>query len=326
MTTEREAAPHIATVERLARGEEPAAGTALAGHIPGRERSELAIRTLVYLLMAVIALVYFTPFLWSFSTSLKTLPESVAGFDLIPNTPSFRAYDEALTAFNFKRYMMNSAIVATAVTLCNLVLASVGGYAFARLRFPGREVLFLIVLATLMIPDQLRLVPIFTLLADFPHTAWNPDFPAVHWNLIGTYQGYILVGGGGIVSATNLFLMRQYFLTIPKDYEEAAKLDAAGYFKTYWRVMLPLAGPALAAVTILTFQGTWNDFFWQLLILQDPDKFTIPVGISSFVGQYKTNWPPLMAASILAIVPIFAIYVFFQRYFIAGVTAAGVKG
>jgi multiple sugar transport system permease protein len=322
---EREEAPHIAPVERLARGEEPAGGT-VAGHIPGRERSEVAIRVLVYLLMAVIALVYFTPFLWSFSTSLKTLPESVAGFDLLPNEPSFTAYDEALTAFNFKRYMLNSAIVATAVTLCNLLLASVGGYAFARLRFPGREVLFLIVLATLMIPDQLRLVPIFTLLADFPHTAWNPDFPSVHWNLIGTYQGYILVGGGGIVSATNLFLMRQYFLTIPKDYEEAAKLDSAGYFKTYWKVMLPLAGPALAAVTILTFQGTWNDFFWQLLILQDPDKFTIPVGISSFVGQYKTNWPPLMAASILAIVPIFAIYVFFQRYFIAGVTAAGVKG
>jgi multiple sugar transport system permease protein len=322
---EREAAPHIATVERLARGEDPAAGV-VAGHIPGRERSEVAIRTLVYVLMAVIALVYFTPFVWSFSTSLKTLPESVAGFDLFPNEPSLKAYDEALTAFNFKRYMLNSAIVATAVTLCNLLLASVGGYAFARLRFPGREVLFLIVLATLMIPDQLRLVPIFTLLADFPHTAWNPDFPSVHWNLIGTYQGYILVGGGGIVSATNLFLMRQYFLTIPKDYEEAAKLDAAGYFKTYWKVMLPLAGPALAAVTILTFQGTWNDFFWQLLILQDPDKFTIPVGISSFVGQYKTNWPPLMAASILAILPIFAIYIFFQRYFIAGVTAAGVKG
>jgi multiple sugar transport system permease protein len=324
MATDREAAPHLAAVERLARGEEPAAGT--TARIPGHERSEVAIRLLVYLLMLVIALVYFTPFLWSLSTSLKSLPESVKGFDLVPDHPSLTAYDEALTAFNFKRYMLNSAIVSTAVTLFNLVFASIGGYAFARLRFPGREVMFLLVLATLMIPDQLRLVPIFTLLADFPHTAWNPDFPNVHWNLIGTYQGYILVGGGGIVSATNLFLMRQYFLTIPKDFEEAAKLDAAGYFKTYWKVMLPLAGPALAAVLILTFQGTWNDFFWQLLLLQDPNKFTIPVGISSFVGQYKTNWPPLMAASILAILPIAAIYVFFQRYFIAGVTAAGVKG
>ena len=326
MATEPEAAPHVAPVERLARGEEPAAGSR-AGRIPGRERSEVALRILVYALMLAIALLYFVPFIWSFSTSLKTLPESVReGFDVIPDQPSFRAYDEALTAFNFRKYMMNSFIVATAVTLFNLVLASIGGYAFARLRFPGREALFLLVLATLMIPDQLRLVPIFTLLADFPHTAWNPNWPPVHWNLIGTYQGYILVGGGGIVSATNLFLMRQYFLTIPRDFEEAAKLDNAGYFKTFWKVMLPLAGPALAAVTILTFQGTWNDFFWQLLILQDENKFTIPVGISSFVGQYGTNWPPLMAASILAILPIAAIYVFFQRYFIAGVTTAGVKG
>jgi multiple sugar transport system permease protein len=326
MATTPEEAPHVAAVERLARGEEPAIGTKETAHIPGRERSEVVLRVLVYVLMILIAIVYFMPFFWSFSTSLKSLPESVKGFDLIPNNPSFKAYDEALTAFNFKKYMLNSFIVATAVTLCNLVLASIGGYAFARLRFPGRELLFLIVLATLMIPDQLRLVPIFTLLADFPHTVWNPNWPPFHWNLIGTYQGYILVGGGGIVSATNLFLMRQFFLTIPKDFEEAAKLDSAGYFKTYWKVMLPLAGPALAAVTILTFQGTWNDFFWQLLLLQDENKFTIPVGISSFVGQYKTNWPPLMAASILAIVPIFVIYVFFQRYFVAGVAAAGVKG
>jgi ABC-type glycerol-3-phosphate transport system permease component len=204
LATEPEAAPHVAPVERLAHGEEPAIGTRSTTHIPGRERSELAIQTLVYALMLLIALLYFTPFFWSFSTSLKSLPESVKGFDLVPNDPSFKAYDEALTAFNFKKYMLNSFIVATAVTVCNLILASIGGYAFARLRFPGREVLFLLVLATLMIPDQLRLVPIFTMLIDFPHTAWNPDWPPFHWNLIGTYQGYILVGGGGIVSATNL--------------------------------------------------------------------------------------------------------------------------
>ena len=129
------------------------------------------------------------------------------------------------------------------------------------------------------------------------------------------------------MSATNLFLMRQYFLTIPKDFEEAAKLDAAGYFKTFARVMLPLAGPAIAAVTILTFQGTWNDFFWQLIIFgQGSEHATLPVGISQFVGVYKTQWPELMAASVIAILPIAAIYVVFQRYFIAGVTAAGVKG
>jgi multiple sugar transport system permease protein len=145
----------------------------------------------------------------------------------------------------------------------------------------------------------------------------------VHWNLISTYQGYFAIH---LLYATNLFLMRQYFLTIPKDFEEAAKLDGAGYFKTYWKVMLPLTAPALAAITILSFQGTWNDFFWQLLILQDQQKYTIPVGISAFVGVYKTNWPALMAASTIAILPIAFIYLVFQRYFIAGVTAAGVKG
>ena len=161
----------------------------------------------------------------------------------------------SLGEFNFARYTANSAFLAVMVTLVNLFLASLGGYAFARLRFPGRELLFLLVLATLMIPDQLRLVPVYLMLIDFPVTGWN---------LIGTYQGFVLIH---VVMAANLFLMRQYFLTIPKDYEEAAKLDGAGYFKTYRKVMLPLAAPALAAVTILRFQGTWNEFFWALIIL-----------------------------------------------------------
>src|SRR5205814_8759020 len=144
------------------------------------------------------------------------------------------------------RYFMNSAIFAVTVTLSNLFLCTLGGYAFARLRFPLREPLFLLVLATLMIPDQLRLVPVFKLLADFPFT---------HWNLIATYQGYILIH---LLYATSLFLMRQYFLTIPKDYEQAAKLDSAGFFKAYWKVMLPLAGPPIATITVLISQWPWH--------------------------------------------------------------------
>jgi multiple sugar transport system permease protein len=313
MAVEKEAAPHVAPIERLARGEEPAAGTPV-GEIPGRGVGHRISRIVVYALLIALALLYMVPFLWSVSTSLKTLPESVQGFDLIPNNPTLDAYREVLFSFDFARYAMNSAILAVSVTLLNLFLCSLGGYAFARLRFPGREVLFLVVLATLMIPDQLRFVPVFQILSDFPHTAWN---------LIATYQGYILIH---LLYATNLFLMRQYFLTIPKDFEEAAKLDGAGYFKTYWRVMLPLAGPALAAVAILTFQGMWNDFFWQLVIMQDPQRYTITVGLVSFIGQYKTLWPQLMAASVLAIIPITLLFLALQRYFIAGVTAAGVKG
>ena len=297
-------------VVRELQGEAPRATTV----VPPRTTGERIRRIVVYVLLVTVAILYFTPFLWTVSTSLKTLPESVAGFDLLPDNPTLDAYRNALREFNFARYAGNSAILAVSVTFFNLVLASIGGYAFARLRFPGRELLFMAVLATLMIPDQLRLVPVYLMLIDFPVTSWN---------LIGTYQGFALIN---LVTATNLFLMRQYFLTIPKDYEEAAKLDGAGYFKTYWKVMLPLATPALAAVTILQFQGTWNEFFWALIILQDESKYTLPIGISTFIGVYNTQWPELMAASVIAILPVALVFVLFQRYFIAGVAAAGVKG
>jgi multiple sugar transport system permease protein len=277
--------------------------------IPGRGAGRRIGRVVVYVLLVGVAFLYFTPFFWSVSTSLKTIQESVRGFDLIPDDPTLNAYRNVLTDFNFARYMANSAFLAATITLSNLLLASLGGYAFARLRFPGREVLFMLVLATLMIPDQLRLVPLFQMLTN--------------WGLISTYQGYILIK---LIAATNLFLMRQYFLTIPRDYEEAAKLDRAGFFKTYWKVMLPLVGPALAAVTILEFQAIWNEFFWPLIILQDESKYTLTIGISNFVGIYDTRWPELMAASVLAILPVALIFLLFQRYFVAGVAAAGVKG
>jgi multiple sugar transport system permease protein len=148
------------------------------------------------------------------------------------------------------------------------------------------------------------------------HLGWH-DASFVNRN------GVILIQ---LVSATSLFLMRQYFLTIPRDLEEAAKLDAAGYFKTYRKVMLPLAGPALAAVGILMFQGTWNALFWPAVLLQDKSEFTIPIGIAAFHSAYLTMWPPLMAASVIAILPILLIFVVFQRYFVAGVASAGVKG
>jgi multiple sugar transport system permease protein len=166
-----------------------------------------------------------------------------------------------------------------------------------------------------MIPDQLRLVPVYLMLVNI-----LPKY--VHTDLINQ-KGVILIQ---LVSATSLFLMRQYFLTIPRDLEEAAKLDGAGYFKTYRRVMLPLAGPALAAVAILTFQGTWNSLFWPAVLLQDRNEYTIPIALTFFRQIYQTQWPPLMAASVLAIVPILVLFVFFQRYFVAGVASAGVKG
>jgi multiple sugar transport system permease protein len=287
----------------------PAAAPTLPVGIPGRSRVERTRTIVVYTLLFAIALLYFVPFLWTVSTSLKTLPET-AQFSLLPKNPTLHAYKDALTTFHFARYAANSAGLAITVTILNVFLCSLGGYAFARLKFPGRELLFWVVLATLMVPDQLRLVPIFVKFSD--------------WQLLGHYHAYVFVK---LASAAQLFLMRQYFLTIPKDLEEAAKLDGAGYFKTFWKVMLPLAGPAIAAVAILEFEGTWNDFFWPLVIFTSaPDHYTLPVGIFSFVSEYRTLWPQLTAASVIAIAPIAALYVFFQRYFVAGVASAGVKG
>jgi multiple sugar transport system permease protein len=317
MTEHEPTAPHVAAVRELALGE--AVGGPMA--IPPKTRSERARRVVAYVLMVLLALLYLVPLLWSAVTSLKTQAEAAAGFDLWPANPSLDAYRDIWNRedLSFVNFFKNSLILATSITAINVFLATLGGYAFARLRFPLREVLFILVLGTLMIPDQLRLVPVYLMMVDFPVTGTN---------LTGTKEGYVFFGTS-IALATNLFLMRQYFLTIPRDYEEAAKLDGAGYFKTYARVMLPLAAPAVAAVAILTFQGIWNEFFWANLLLGSAESsadWTVQMGLVQFRFQYQTLWPQLMAAATLAILPVLIVYIFFQRYFVAGVAAAGVKG
>jgi multiple sugar transport system permease protein len=313
--------PPVAAMEELALEGEAAKGSPAASGIPGRERSERIRTAIAYTVMFGVAILFAIPFLWSVSTSFKPIEETVAGFSLLPKHWTTSGYHEAFHTFNFGRYSLNSVIIAGAITVSNLFLASLGGYAFARLKFPGREVLFLLVLGTLMIPDQLRLVPIYLMLVN-----WIPGWVGhVGWHNASfiNRQGVILIQ---LVSAASLFLMRQYFLTIPRDLEEAAKLDGAGYFKTYRKVMLPLAGPALAAVAILTFQGAWNGLFWPAILLQDSSQYTIPIGLANFRFAYQTLWPPLMAASVLAILPILVLFILFQRYFVAGVASSGVKG
>jgi multiple sugar transport system permease protein len=284
---------------------------AAAEHVgPPRARSVVFRRVVLYVLLVAFALLFFTPFVWTIATSFKTLPDS-AYFNLIPHPFTTEAWKSVWNDYDFKRYALNSLFLAVTVTLLNLFLASLGGYAFARLRFPGREVLFLIILGTLMIPDQLRLIPVFVMLTN--------------WHLIGNFSGYILIN---LVTAVNLFFMRQYFLTIPRDFEEAAKLDGAGYFKTYWRIMLPLAGPAIAALAILQFQGTWNDFFWPLILFGQGNEhmYTMQLGLAQLTLTYQSLWPQMMAGSIMAIAPILVIFLVFQRFFVSGVTAAGIKG
>ncbi|MFN8631085.1 MAG: carbohydrate ABC transporter permease [Chloroflexota bacterium] len=272
-------------------------------------------RRLAYVLLIGYALLMFVPFAWSVLTSFKTLPDSVSG-NILPQPWTLDGWEFALTKLkpSLPAMFLNSAIIAGVVTVTNLVLGSLAGYAFARLHFPGREALFIIVLATLMMPDQLRLVPVYLMLHAVGLTSG-----------MGQYLGVILISA---VIGTSIFLIRQYFLTIPRELEEAARIDGAGFVTTFLKVMLPLAGPALAAVAILTFQGTWNAFFWPLILLQDLNHYTLPIGLMSFrfAGGMANDWPPLMATVVMATIPIVVLYVFFQRYFVEGIAATGLKG
>ena len=279
-------------------------------YIPGRPRSDTARKVLLYSLYALIAAIFFVPFLYTLTTSFKSIPDA-ANVTFLPHPWTTSAWQTLWRDYDFPTYIKNSLFLCAVVVSCNLFLSALGGYAFARLRFPGRELLFLLVLGTLMVPDQIRLLPIFVMV--------------VHWGLYGSFWSYILIN---VVSAVNLFFMRQYFLTIPRDFEEAAKLDGAGYFKTFWKIMLPLALPAMAALAILQFQGTWNDFFWPLILFGqgNPDHYTLQLGLAELHFDYTSLWPEIMAGAVIAILPVLIIFLAFQRFFVSGVVSAGVKG
>jgi multiple sugar transport system permease protein len=285
-----------------------------ASPAPVGDRGRKLRRAVVYLLLISYALLMLVPFTWQIITSFKTEPDA-ARLTIIPDPFTLAGWERGFGSLHpgIPQLFFNSMVIAIAVTVTNLVLGSMMGYAFARLRFPLRTVLFLLVLATLMIPDQLRLVPVYLIVRAIGLITDSPL----------NYLGVILIMA---VQAQMVFLFRQFFLTIPRDLEEAAKIDGAGHFTTFARVMLPLAGPAIAAVAILSFQGTWNSFFWPLLILQSPEHWTLPLALFSFKFEFRTDWPALMSVTVAAIVPILLIYIFFQRYFVQGVAASGVKG
>src|SRR5919108_3599287 len=231
------------------------------------ERGRGARRAIAYTLLTAWALLMFVPFAWTVITSLKTRPEALQLS--LPANATLDAYVYLWDRIDpgLPQMFLNSLIIAGAVTASNLVLGAMAGYAFARLQFPGRDLLFIVVLATLMIPDQLRIVPVYQIMRFLGLLNRTPV------NLLSV----MLVLA---ISATSIFLLRQYFLTIPKDLEEAARMDGAGFFTTFWRVMLPLATPAIAAVAILQFQGAWNSLFWPVILLTDQQNWTLPLGLT----------------------------------------------
>jgi multiple sugar transport system permease protein len=224
-------------------------------------------------------------------------------------SPRWQNYTDAWAIVPFGRYFLNSLLIGLCVTLGQIVVCSLGGYAFARLEFPGRDAVFFLYLATLMIPGPVLTVPIYLLLR--------------HYHLLNTYQGIILPG---LFSAYGTFLLRQFFLTIPKDLEDAARMDGAGRFGIYLRIILPLSGPALAALGTFVFIGSWNDFFWPSIVMTDPDRLTLPVGLAHFNDIFVFDYGRLMAGSMMAIAPAIVIYLLFQRFITRGVVMTGLKG
>ncbi len=250
------------------------------------------------------------PFAWALSASFKPLAEIAAGG--VHFIPKHFTLDNYSTIFVqeplFGRWLFNSAIAAICVTFFNLLFNSMAGYALARIRFPGNQFWFFVILAALMIPGQITLLPKFLILK------------SLGW--LNTYPGLIVPG---VINATFIFMMRQFFINFPKELEEAAALDGLGRFETFFRVVLPLAKPALAAQTIFVFMGSWNEFLLPLVVMSDPEMFTLPLGLNSFKGQYISYWNYIMAASMVFTLPALAIYAFFNRYFIQGVTFTGGK-
>jgi multiple sugar transport system permease protein len=265
---------------------------------------------LLYIILVLYAVATMLPFLWALSSSFKTLEEIVSGtVSFIPKQFTLENYWQIFVEQEmFPRWLLNSVIVAAAVTVLNLLFNSMAGYALARLRFPGKKPLFVIILAVLMIPAQVTLIPNYLILKWF---GW-----------LNSYQGMIVPT---MMNATFIFMMRQFFINFPKELEEAAALDGLSRIGTFFRIVLPLARPALAAQAIFVFMGSWNDFMRPLIILSDPAMFTLPLGLNSFKGQYISYWNYIMSASMVFTLPVLLIYIFFNRYFIKGISFTGGK-
>ena len=249
------------------------------------------------------------PFVWQFLTSLKTLPHSVRVPPTVVPDGQWSNYAKVFRLLPFGEQFLNTVAMTAARTLGQLLFCSLAAYAFARLRFPGRRVLFGLFLSVLMVPPQLFVIPQYQIIA---RLGWLNSLAA------------LIVPG--LFSAFGTFLLRQFFLGLPVELDEAARLDGASPLRIWWSVMLPLARPGLVALGILTALWSWNDFFWPLVVNNDPQKMTLSAGLASLQGQFTTDYPVLMAGSLLACLPVLVIFVVLQRQFVEGIAFTGSKG
>ena len=267
---------------------------------------------LTHTLMVMLSIAMVVPFISMATTSLMSMTQAYSFPPAIwPDPFVFDNYPEALALQPFGRYFLNSLLVALGVTIGRVMGGALAAYAFSRLQFPGRDGIFYAYLSTMMVPEHVTLVPLFLMLNAF---GW-----------LNSYQGLILPSA---VTAFGVFLLRQFFITIPRELEEAAVIDGCGPFGVFWKIIMPLAMPGLASLGILSFVSGWNMFVWPLIISNSAGMRTIVVGIALFQGAFGaiTNWPYVMAISTLAVIPTLLTFLIGQRYFVQGITLSGIKG
>lgn len=274
----------------------------------GKERLTIG-KTAVLFVLGIGALVMIVPFIWMALTSLKTYPETLKQpIQWLPSAFQFGNFREVLNKLNFGRYYINTIIVTVSVTALQMLFCSMAAYGFARLRFPGNSALFFILLSMLMIPQQMTLIPSFVLLT------------RLRW--IDTYYALIVPI---LFSAYGTFFLRQFFLSLPKELEEAAIIDGCSRGGVYWRIFMPLCGSALSAFAVFTVMWAWNDLMWPLIMTSKDSVRVLSVGIATLVGQHSTKNNLLMAASMLATMPMIVLFILLQKQFIAGVATTGLK-
>jgi len=263
----------------------------------------------VHTILIASALAMVAPFVWQVITSLKSLSSATSVPPSLLPEGRWDNYSKVFDVLPFGHQFLNTVLMAGLRTIGQVLFCSMAAYAFARLRFPGRNVLFGILLSVLMVPPQLFIIPQYQIMS------------SLGW--LNSLQALVVPG---LFSAFGVFLLRQFFLGLPKELEEAAAIDGAGPVRIYWSIVLPLARPGLVALALLVLLWSWNDLFWPLVVNTDPGKMTLSAGLASLQGQFQTDYPVLMAGSLLASLPIIAIFTLLQRQFIQGIATSGIKG
>jgi len=278
--------------------------------VPRPRGGDVVQRLVAYTALLLLAAVTVLPLLWMVAASLMPAGEATAlPPRLVPRVVTLEHYAALFSRLNLSRAFANSALVASAVTAISLLINSLAGYAFAKLRFAGRDRIFRLLLAGLVIPAQVAMLPLFLMLREL--------------GAIDTYWGVIIPG---MASIFGIFLIRQYALSIPDDMLDAARIDGASELRIYWSVVVPGILPILATLAIWTFLATWNDFMWPLIVLSDEVHYTLPVALANLSGEHVQDTELMMAGSVLTVIPVLAVFLFLQRYYIQGVMAGSVKG